>query len=291
MSVSRGPGLSYKAGVSPTVSVTSTAGVTDSGSDVAPVFLGPLQDQSNPVGSVVAVDMTVYFVGDNLIYSASNLPLTLTLDSITGQLQGTLFPEDTYLGITFTATNSSGFAQSNPIVWQVTAPIFNRYPNDELAGGASSGPGFNFPPTNHTWSFLTLNADPVDIGGGFFDWDINLAKVSGRAFLQVPMKNYLAPIVGDIVTIYVDVTNNSAFPYTVAVGSSGVSGVTVTGSRTNASAAATTTCFIRFSIDDAGWLFNWRMGVGTTANSTISLTLSNPTVYFGSDVPPFVWNP
>ncbi|OYT86707.1 MAG: hypothetical protein CFE46_14695 [Burkholderiales bacterium PBB6] len=106
-----------------TVTITVTA-VND-----APTS-STLADRSNSVGTPVAVNESSHFTdpdGDALSYSATGLPIGLSIDVNTGVISGTPLVIGSYT-VTVTATDPAGSATSQSFTW-TTAPGANNGPN------------------------------------------------------------------------------------------------------------------------------------------------------------------
>jgi hypothetical protein len=167
---------------------------------------------------------------------------------------------------------------------QLPAPIAatNLIANPELAGGADSGPvDGNNPPTGWTIGFNTATSVPVDIGGGFFAWIQNQEEANARCPLQRDIAADLAGAeAGDIYLFQVSIGNPTDTNYSAALSIANLTGGTIIDSYTRAAPQSTQTCYAIIAIDDpVGLVISMRMGVGTTANNTVSLNVSNPRLY------------
>jgi len=83
------------------------------------------------IGSSISLDLNDYFIdpeGDKLTYSAINLPESLSLNSITGEISGTLTEIGTY-DVTVTATDTYGASASTTFSITIKATEFNA--NDD----------------------------------------------------------------------------------------------------------------------------------------------------------------
>lgn len=140
------------------------------------------------------------------------------------------------------------------------------YVNSFLVGGAQSGPvGGNNPPDAHTIGFNTVESFPESIGtDGAFKWVINDAKDAGRSFLQYNLSaNNPSLEVGSTYVFTVNVFSDAS---TVALGTSGISGITVANITTNAVAGQTVELKLELTVDSLGYAGQLRYGVGTTTN-------------------------
>ena len=114
---------------------------------------------------------------------------------------------------------------------QLPVPVTggNLIANPELAGGAASGPvAGNFPPTGWTLPFNTADSAPVDMGGGIFEWQMNLAQVAGRYALQ---RNLAADLVGEpagtAIVFTVECENPTTANYNVALSNQSSAGLAI----------------------------------------------------------------
>ena len=118
--------------------------VTVSGSNDGPVVVSVTDDQEDADNTPVNLDMSVFFadvdLGDELTYSATNLPTGLSIDETTGLVSGTIDHAASGEGpfhVTVTATDSSGAMVTTEFVWTVTnpAPIAVDDQFDAMANG------------------------------------------------------------------------------------------------------------------------------------------------------------
>ena len=184
---------------------------------------------------------------------------------------------------------------------QLPVPVTggNLITNPELAGGAASGPvAGNNPPTGWTLPFNTADSGPVDIGGGIFEWEMNLAQVAGRCALQ---RNLADDLVGEpagtAIVFTVECENPTTANYNVALSNQSSAGLAITGGQSRAAPLMTQNLQTEFTITDPSILVaTIRMGVGTTANNTVGMILRNPGLYRVADTQsprsslPDAWN-
>jgi large repetitive protein len=96
----------------------------------APTADPPLVSQSNADAQNVSVDVSGSFAdldGDTLSFSASGLPLGLSIDPVTGIISGTIDrgasqPNDGIYAVTITANDGNGGTVSSTFTWTVTNP-------------------------------------------------------------------------------------------------------------------------------------------------------------------------
>ena len=207
----------------------------------------------------------------------------------------------------FDALRSQGFTGATNdmlLQWlrgQLPVPVTggNLITNPEFAGGAASGPvAGNNPPTGWTIPFNTADSAPVDMGGGIFEWQMNLTQIAGRCALQ---RDLAADLVGEpagtAIVFSVECENPTTANYNVALSNQSSAGLTITGGQSRAAPGLIQTLYTEFTINDPGALVaTIRMGVGTTANSTVGLILRNPALYRVADTQsprsslPDAWN-
>ena len=104
--------------------------------NVAPVYIGPNIAQQFVVqgAAINPIETFGLFTGTNLFFSLEGTwPQLLVIDSGTGQITGTATdPVADYTGLTVRATNSKGFAETDPFTVTVTAgaiaPVFDAGP-------------------------------------------------------------------------------------------------------------------------------------------------------------------
>lgn len=190
----------------------------------------------------------------------------------------------------FVALRGQGFTGATNdmlLEWlQGQLPLANLLTNPELAGGAASGPvDGNNPTTGWTRPFNTADSAPVDIGGGFFEWEMNLAQDNGRCAISRDLADDLGgEVAGAEILFTVECSNPTSRNYSAALIASTFAGATVTGTVARVRPFSTETLALEFTIDDPATLrAEIRMGVGTTANNTVGLILRNPALYRSTD--------
>lgn len=97
--------------------------------ELAPVFSGTIPNQVGTVNDSVSVATTSFFSNNptNFVISSSAIPQGLVINS-SGVVQGTLTTVESLVGITITASNSTGLAISNEFTWDVSAQGVNAPP-------------------------------------------------------------------------------------------------------------------------------------------------------------------
>ena len=154
----------------------------------------------------------------------------------------------------------------------------NLYPNALLAGGGNSGPSFgdaNLPPTSHTLGFRTVDGEPVSIGNGAFEWNINRLLGTGRCYLTLFVDQVIGAglEVGKTYQISYEVTSTGS--YAAAMSPTNATGITVI-EEDRAAIAGTKRIYYIFRIDSAGYTLEMRTGVGTTGNRSENIVVRDP---------------
>ncbi len=108
---------------------TATVTVTVTGQNDAPVAVGTIADRSNNDSDAVSLDVSGFFAdadaSDLLTYSATDLPLGLSINPNTGIIGGTLDSSACLFGpyaVEVTATDPQGVSVSQAFVWHVANP-------------------------------------------------------------------------------------------------------------------------------------------------------------------------
>ena len=158
----------------------------------------------------------------------------------------------------------------------------NIIANTELAGGALSGPSDgNNPPTDWSIGFNTAVSQPIDIGGGFFEWEQNHPQDNARCYLTFQLDSHIGLVVGAVyrVTMEMESINDSAV---IVLSVSSATDVTVDLVQNRIFSGETNDVIADITIDDTGYNANIRMGIGVTSGVTAALTLRTPAMYLRS---------
>ena len=150
----------------------------------------------------------------------------------------------------------------------------NIYLNQQLAGGAASGPGpGSNPPTSHTIGFNTNNSHPIDIGGGFFEWHSNPEAVSGRTYLTYTIHVLHPDLEIGVQYEFLLPTRRPAGNNTALISVAGITDMTVTNILRNAQAEETILSIL-ITPTQVGYQGSLRWGNGITSSQT-SYTVGN----------------
>ena len=110
-------------------SSVSTVTITISSVNDAPVVDSNIDDQTNLDSDTVSVDVSSHFSdieGDTLTFTANGLPPGLMIDSVTGEITGTLDADASQPGtysVSVIANDGNGGSVTETFVWTVTNPV------------------------------------------------------------------------------------------------------------------------------------------------------------------------
>jgi hypothetical protein len=156
----------------------------------------------------------------------------------------------------------------------------NLYVNPQFAGG-----GPNQPCDDHEVVFETNDYDYQDIGDGYFEYLSNTNDVNGRSPQQFALEvNNPALTVGGTYLLTYEYRNLSDVNYGAALALSNVSGLTINSEQRRSLPNSSGILSVNFTVDDAVYTANIRVGCGTTANNGVQLGVSNP-VLIDTDIP------
>ena len=164
----------------------------------------------------------------------------------------------------------------------VRPPLTNLYLNPELAGGDAATAA-----TGHEIIFQTQEWDyePVPDQPGFFRFHSNTGAIEGRSPQQYNLAtNNPDLVVGEEYEISYFVENLGTAGYQACVALSGLTNVTETLRDTSLPAGQSRRARYRFTVDDAGYDMNVRVGSGTTSNINREIRGSLPVLALASEI-------
>jgi hypothetical protein len=214
--------------VSPTAAYTVTA--TNSGgamtfdviitvNDVAPMDLVYTSPNILTVG-IAMTDLFPGFTGQNLVFSAVDLPAGLSIDSLTGAISGTPTSPSIMATATVTATNSGGSVSTDVVfIINDAAPIDLSYnsPNVYTAGATIA----DLVPSV-TGENLVFSVSPDLPAGLSFDTATGIISGTPEAATVAATYTVTATNSGGSVSFGIDITVNDAAPLALSYNSPNV---------------------------------------------------------------------
>ena len=172
--------------------------------------LDPIGDQANDEGDAVSIDLDATDLdGDGLTFGATNLPPSLTIDPVTGEVTGTIdagASGGSPYSVEFTVTDGNGGSDSETITWDVSVftgpdPLVH-YEFEEGSGTTVSDSGLGAPldlviadAANVTWipgGGLTVDAVTTISSAGGAAKVVDAVKASGEFTVEAWVRSELA---------------------------------------------------------------------------------------------------